>query len=115
MRAANFDSPRACIEDLEYRPDRGLDKSLIARLSTCNYIQVRRNLMILGASGSGKTWIVCAFGVSAARSFYNTRYIRLPVLLFELALAKAEGSYHKMLKSLSAVQLLIIDEWLRMT
>ena len=54
MRGANFDNPSACLEDLEYRPDRGLDKSLITRLSTCNYIQERRNLMILGASGSGK-------------------------------------------------------------
>ena len=112
MRAANFDNPRACLEDLEYRPDRGLDKSLITRLSTCNYIQDRRNLMILGASGSGKTWIACAFGVNAVRNFYKTRYVRLPDLLFELALAKVEGNYHKMLKSLSGVQLLIIDEWL---
>ena len=112
MRGANFDNPSACLEDLEYRPDRGLDKSLITRLSTCNYIQERRNLMILGASGSGKTWIACAFGVNAVRNFYKTRYVRLPDLLFELALAKVEGSYHKTLKSLSSVQLLIIDEWL---
>lgn len=112
IRSANFDFPSACIEDIEYRPDRELDKSLITRLATCNYIQDRRNLMLLGASGSGKTWIACAFGVKAAQNFYTVRYIRLPDLLGELAIAKAEGTYRKILKQLTGVQLLIIDEWL---
>jgi len=112
IRGANFDFPGACVEDIEYRPDRELDKALIARLSACNYIQDRRNLMLLGASGSGKTWIACAFGVKAAQNFYTVRYLRLPDLLGELAVAKAEGTYRKTLKQLSQVQLLIIDEWL---
>ena len=112
IRGANFDFPGACLEDIEYRPDRELDKALITRLATCNYIQDRRNLMILGASGSGKTWIACAFGVKAAQNFYTVRYVRLPDLLGELAVAKAEGSYRKALKQLAQVQLLIIDEWL---
>jgi len=112
IRGANFDFPGACLEDIEYRPDRELDKALIARLATCNYIQDRRNLMLLGASGSGKTWIACAFGVKAAQNFYTVRYIRLPDLLAELAIAKVEGTHRKALKQLAQVQLLIIDEWL---
>ena len=112
IRGANFDAPDACIEDIDYRPDRELDKPLITRLATCNYIQDRRDLMLLGASGSGKTWIACAFGVKAAQNFYTVRYIRLPDLLGELAIAKVEGTYRKTLKQLAEVQLLIIDEWL---
>lgn len=112
IRGAGFDAPGACLEDIDYRPDRELDKPLITRLATCNYIQERRNLMLLGASGSGKTWIACAFGVKAAQSFYTVRYIRLPDLLAELAIPKAEGTYRKVLKQLASVQLLITDEWL---
>jgi DNA replication protein DnaC len=112
IRGANFDFPGACLEDIDYRPDRELDKALITRLSTCNYVQDRRNLMLLGASGSGKTWIACAFGVKAAQNFYTVRYVRLPDLLGELAIAKAEGTYRKVLKQLAGIQLLVIDEWL---
>ena len=112
IRAANFDSPGARLEDVDYRPDRELDKALIARLGTCAYLQDCRNIMILGASGSGKTWLACAFGVAAARNYYTVRYVRLPDLLGELAVAKAEGTYRKALKQIRQLQLLIIDEWL---
>ena len=112
IRSANFGFPSACIEDIEYRSDRELDKSLITRLATYNYIQDHRSLMLLGASCSGKTWIAYAFGVKAAQNFYTVHYIRLSDLLGELAIAKAEGTYCKTLKQLTGVQLLIIDEWL---
>ena len=112
IRGANFDFPGACLEDVEYRPDRELDKALITRLGSCAYVRDSRNIMILGASGSGKTWLACAFGVAAARNFYTVRYARLPDLLGELAVARAEGTYRKALKQLAQVQLLIIDEWL---
>jgi len=112
IRGANFDFPMACLEDVEYRPDRELDKFLITRLGTCNYLQDHRNIMILGASGSGKTWLACAFGVAAARNFFTVRYVRLPDLLGELAVARAEGTYRKALRQIRQVQLLIIDEWL---
>jgi DNA replication protein DnaC len=112
IRGANFDFPEACLEDVEYRPDRQLDKALITRLGTCNYLKDHRNIMILGASGSGKTWIACAFGMTAARNFYTVRYVRLPDLLGELAIARVEGTYRKTLRQIQQVQLLIIDEWL---
>lgn len=79
----------ACIEDIEYHADRKLDKAQITRLATCAYIQDKHNIIILGASGAGKTYISCAFGIAACRNFYTVKYIRLPDLLNELAVARA--------------------------
>jgi DNA replication protein DnaC len=112
IRGANFTWPGACLENVDYRPDRELDNALIARLGTCTYVQDHRNIMLLGASGSGKSWLACAFGVAAARNYYTVRYARLPDLLGELAVARAEGSYRKAMAQLAKVQLLILDEWL---
>lgn len=102
----------ACIEDIEYHSDRKLDRSLITRLSTCNYVQEKHNLIILGASGAGKTYLACAFGIAACRNFYTVKYIRLPDLLNELTIAKGEGIFQKTMKLYKKVNLLIIDEWL---
>ena len=112
IRGANFAWPGACLENVDYRPDRELDKALLVRLGSCNYIEDHRNIMLLGASGSGKSWLACAFGVAAARNYYTVRYARLPDLLGELAVARAEGSYRKLMAQLAKVQLLILDEWL---
>ena len=71
-----------------------------------------RKIMILGATGSGKTFLANAFGIAASRNFYTVRYIRLPELLAELAVARAEGTYRKTLKQYKQVKLLILDEWL---
>lgn len=102
----------ACIEDIEYHVDRKLDKAQITRLSTCNYIQEKHNIIVLGASGAGKTYISCAFGIAACRNFYTVKYIRLPDLLNELAVARGEGVYQKVMKQYKRVSLLILDEWL---
>jgi len=112
IRNARFSIPEACVEDIEYHPDRGLDKASITRLSTCNFIEERHNLIILGATGSGKSYIANAFGVNAARNSHTVRYARLPDLLGELVIARAESTYRKLLKQLTRVELLIIDEWL---
>ncbi len=102
----------ASIEDIKYHSDRRLDKGQITRLSTCSFIQERHNLIVLGASGAGKTYISCAFGIAACRNFFTVKYVRLPDLLNELAVAKGEGILGKMMKVLKRIQLLIIDEWL---
>lgn len=102
----------ACIEDIEYHADRKLDKAQITRLSTCAYIQEKHNIIVLGASGAGKTYISCAFGTAACRNFYTVKYIRLPDLLNELAVARGEGIYQKVMKQYKWVSLLILDEWL---
>ena len=105
----------ACIEDIEYHADRKLDKAQITRLSTCTYIQEKHNIIILGASGAGKTYISCAFGIAGCRNFYTVKYIRLPDLLNELAVARGEGIYQKVMKQYKLVSLLILDEWLLVT
>ena len=112
IRAAGYAFPDACVEDIEYHADRELDKALITRLSTCNYIKEHHNVIILGATGSGKTYLANALGMTACRSFYTVRYTRLPDLLGELAIARAEGRYRNVLKAYKSVSLLILDEWL---
>jgi DNA replication protein DnaC len=112
IRNAGFSVPEACVEDIEYHPDRELDKALILRLSTCNFVEEHHNIVILGATGSGKSYLANAFGVTAARKFYTVRYVRLPDLLGELAIARAEGTYRKVMKQLKLTKLLILDEWL---
>ena len=112
IKQATLRYPGACVEDIEYHADRQLDKSLILRLSTCNYIEEHRNIICMGASGAGKTYIACALGVSACRNLYSTKYLRLPDLLLELSMARAEGTFKKVMKSYQKVKLLIIDEWL---
>ena len=112
MRMADYTYPGACLEDIEYHPDRKLDKALITRLSTCSYLADFRNIIILGATGSGKTYLANAFGVTASRNFSSVRYIRLPELLAELAAARVEGAYRKVILKYKQVKLLIIDEWL---
>lgn len=102
----------ACVEDIEYHVDRKLDKAQITRLSTCTYIQEKHNIIILGASGAGKTYISCAFGIAACRNFYTTKYVRLPDLLNEIAVARGEGIYQKVMNQYKRISLLILDEWL---
>jgi DNA replication protein DnaC len=112
IKNAEFRYPQASIEDIEYHADRKLDKTQILRLSGCAYIQGKRNLIIMGASGNGKSYIACAFGVAACRNSYTVRYVRLPDLLDELAVARGEGIYKKVMKQYKKVGLLILDEWL---
>lgn len=112
IRNAGFPYSNASLEDVEYHADRQLDKDFITRLGTCNFIEERYNLIILGASGGGKSWLANAFGMTACRNFYTVKYVRLPDLLGELAMARADGTYLKIMKLYKQVQLLIIDEWL---
>lgn len=112
LKKAGFSEPEACLEDIEYHADRKLDKAFITRLGTCNYIDENHNVIILGATGSGKTYIANALGVTAGRNFYPVRYVRLPDLLADLSIARAEGNYRKVMKGYRQARLLILDEWL---
>ena len=112
IKTADYAFSDACVENIEYHADRNLDKAQIARLSTCTYIQEYHNIIILGATGSGKTYLSNALGMTASRNFYTVRYVRLPDLLGELAIARGEGSYRKVIKTYKQVKLLILDEWL---
>lgn len=112
IHGANYSISGASLEDIEYHSDRQLDKSLIQRLGSCDYIGQKHNVIILGATGSGKTYLASALGMTANRNFLTVKYVRLPELLGELAIAKAEGNYRKLMKAYKTVQLLILDEWL---
>jgi DNA replication protein DnaC len=103
---------KACIEDVEYHADRKLDRELIGRLATCKYVEERHNIIILGPSGAGKTYLSCAFGLAACRHFHSVKYTRLPELLNDLAVARGEGMYRKVVADYGKVNLLILDEWL---
>lgn len=114
IKSATFLNANACIEDIEYYEDRKLNKELILKLASGSYIHDSHNIILKGPTGSGKSYLSSAFGVSACRQFYTVKYIRLPELLDELSLAKlaADGSYRKCIKKYTKVDLLILDEWL---
>jgi DNA replication protein DnaC len=112
IRNARFDQPQAHIADINYIAQRKLDQSLIARLGTCTYIEEKHNVIIMGATGSGKSYIGCALGMEACKRFYSVRYIRLPDLLTDLAIARGEGTIKKLFYQYQRVNLLVLDEWM---
>lgn len=112
VKQAGFSEPGACIEDIEYHSDRNLDKNQIARLSTCNYIAEHHNVMLLGTTGSGKTYLACALGIAAVRNCLTVKYIRLPELLVDLSIARGSGMIRKVMAQYKKYSLLILDEWL---
>ena len=112
IREARFATPGAVIEDVEYHEDRHLDKAQILRFASCTFIEENHHIIFKGASGSGKTFLACALGNAACRRLKSVRYIRLPELLEELALAQAAGELKKTIKTYQKSDLLILDEWL---
>lgn len=101
----------ACLEDIDYRPARGLDKVLLAQLSTCQWVRDHLNVFITGPCGVGKTYLACALAQQACRQGYTARYLRLPRLLQELTCAKGDGRYGKLLLDLAKTDLLVLDDW----
>lgn len=101
----------ACVEDIDYRHPRGLDKSLMKKLSSCQWIKEHHNLVITGPTGVGKSFIGCALAHKACLDGYNSAYYRAPRLFTYLEVAKAEGRYTKALQQIAKMDLLIIDDW----
>jgi len=104
--------PEACVENIRYDTDRKINKNLVLNLSFCSYIKKSRNVIIQGATGTGKSYLACALGHSAISNFYTVKYIRLPDLFNELDEARMERKYKQVIDSYKKVSLLIIDEWL---
>lgn len=112
IKNAGFDQPDASVMDINYTSGRKLNRELINRLATCEFIAEHRNLFITRATGCGKTYMACAFGMEACKQYYNTKYVRLPDMLIDLEIARAEGSYIKVMAKYAKPLVLIIDEWL---
>lgn len=101
----------ACMEDIDYRPGRGLERSEMASLSICNWIRHGINVIITGPTGGGKTWLGCALGNQACRQGLTVTFQRLPLLLEELAVSHGDGSFRRRLNQLAKVDLLLLDDF----
>lgn len=112
IKDAGFRYPNACMEDIEYYADRKLDKSMLIEFSTCQYITDGIHIILMDAAGCGKTYIANALGNAACRNFIKVKYIRLSELFIEMEIARAEGTFKKMLKAYQRVDLLILDDFL---
>ena len=112
IRSAHFALP-ATIEDLDLSVRRGLKRAHVLELAQSAWVRRHLNILILGATGTGKTYLTCALGNAACRANYSVRYERTSRLLQTIELAHADGSYAKLLRSLARTKLLIFDDWLR--
>jgi len=112
IRTAKFPM-QATLEDLDFSPSRGLDRRQILEFGQSGWIASRHNILVLGPTGSGKSFLASAFGVAAARNGYTVRYHRISRLLHTLAIARQDASLTNLLRSLAKTNLLIIDDWMR--
>ncbi len=102
---------QAAVEDVDYRTPRGLDRALFQKLATGGWIEARQNLIIEGPTGVGKSWLACALGHKACRDNHSVLYQRIPRLFADLALARGDGRYARLMRALGGVKLLILDDW----
>jgi DNA replication protein DnaC len=101
----------ACIEDIDFKHPRNLNKSTVMSLANCKWIKDHHNILITGLTGVGKSYLACALGNKACLEGYRSMYVRVSRLLSDLAVARGDGRYEKVMKSLSRVDLLILDDW----
>ncbi|MCZ2104976.1 MAG: IS21-like element helper ATPase IstB [Burkholderiales bacterium] len=110
LKAARLKVSGACIEDIDWRASRGLDRSLVAALAGGDWLRHGHNVLITGATGVGKTWLACALAQQAARSGFTVLYARAPRLLGELQVAHGDGSFGRRLAQLARTDLLVLDD-----
>jgi len=111
LRLAQLRIANACLEDVDYDPRRKLDRGYVARLADCSWVAEHRNLIITGATGTGKTYLACAFGNAACRQGLKVRYYRMNRLLTDLAIGRGDGSYNRLMRDLKKTDLLLLDDW----
>lgn len=103
----------ASLEDLDISATRGLERRSVLELAQCNWITARQNMIILGPTGSGKSFLACAFGTAAARNGFTVRYHRTSRLLHTLTQVRSDGTLTGTLRSLARINLLVLDDWMR--
>lgn len=109
-KAANL-RHAASVEDVDYRSQRGLDRALFLKLAACDWIRERRNCLVTGPAGVGKSWLACALGHKACRDDLSVLYRRALRLFSELEAARETGRYNRVLRSIARAKLLILDDW----
>ena len=111
LRDARLRIANACIEDIEYSPKRELDKAQVRQLATCRWVVEHQNVLITGATGTGKTYVACALAQQACRKGHRALYRRAARLFSELTLARADGTYSRVLAKIARADVLIIDDF----
>jgi len=111
LKAARLKLTSACLEDIDWRTSRGLDRNLVTALAGGDWLRHGHNVLITGATGVGKTWLACALAQQAARSGFTVLYVRAPRLLEELRVAHGDGSFGRRLAQLARIDLLAIDDF----
>ena len=111
LRNAKLRHDQASIEDVDYRVARKLDKALFQQLATCRWIADKRNLLVTGPCGVGKSWLSCALAQKACRDGYTVHYARAPRLFADLELAHGDGRFARLFRTLTKADLLILDDW----
>lgn len=110
LRSARLKHAKACLEDIDYRPERGLKKETVRELASCRYISDAGNVLITGPTGTGKSWLACALASHACRNGYRTGYWRMSIFLDWLANEKNLGAYPKTIEKLRKLKLLVLDD-----
>ena len=111
LRRAKLRHPNACIEDVDFRHPRGLDKSLILSLASGRWLREHLNVLITGPCGVGKSWLACALAHQACREGFSALYLRIPRLLHDFAIARGDGTYPKLLASFAKLDLIALDDF----
>jgi DNA replication protein DnaC len=111
LKDAALRFPTACVEDVDASASRGLDKPMLRQLASCTWIHEHLNIVLSGKTGVGKSYVACALGQKACRSGHRVAYRRVPRLIDELALARAEGTCARLLARLSKIDVLVLDDW----
>ncbi len=111
LKEAKLKLSQACMEDIDYAARRELDKPTMRQLATCRWVHEHHNVLITGATGTGKTFVACALAQAACRKGYRAIYRRASRLTDELTLARADGSYARLLARFARIDVLVIDDW----
>lgn len=111
LRDAKLKIAAACLEDIDYAAARELDKAQVRQLASCRWVAEHQNVLVTGMTGTGKTYVACALAQQACRKGYRALYRRASKLFPELALARADGTYTRLLAKIARADVLVLDDW----